>query len=137
MITAWTASYWPSLIAPALQAQDGRDPFSLQPPGLQRSNSEPNMRLMLASPLNSMPQLVFQPAFPAFGSSTTAGALIPYKAPEVSGQQAIALASVVRCVNQRSYFPSPHSARFFLGLWCRLNLMHRLAYAGQHALLKH
>ncbi|CAK0751636.1 hypothetical protein CVIRNUC_002083 [Coccomyxa viridis] len=69
---------------PHSQAQEGRGAFSFQPQGLQRSNSEPNMRLMLASPLSSMPQLVFQPALPAFGSSTTAGALVPYKAPEGS-----------------------------------------------------
>ena len=55
------------------------------------------MRLMLASPLNSMPQLVFQPALPAFGSSTTAGALVPYKAPEVSDQY---VALVLRWVDR-------------------------------------
>ena len=85
------------------------------------------MRLMLASPLNSMPQLVFQPALPAFGSSTTAGALVPYKAPEVSDQY----------VAQRSCPPPQHSALVWLGRLYRLNLMQRLAHAGQHALLKH
>ena len=95
------------------------------------------MRLMLASPLNSMPQLVFQPAFPAFGSSTTAGALVPYKAPEVNGQHLNALADFVGWVDERSCPSLQHSADVWLGLLCRLNLMHRLALAGQHALLKH
>lgn len=67
-----------------MQAQEAPREFSFQPPGLQRSNSEPNMRLMLVSPLNAMPQAIFQQPFPTFGSSTTAGALVPYKAPEVS-----------------------------------------------------
>jgi hypothetical protein len=66
-----------------VQAQGGPSDFSFQPPGLQRSNSEPNMRLMLASPLATMPQQMFPQPFPAFGSSSTAGALVPYKAQEV------------------------------------------------------
>ena len=41
------------------------------------------MRLMLASPLATMPQQMFPQPFPAFGSSSTAGALVPYKAQEV------------------------------------------------------
>ena len=75
------------------------------------------MRLMLASPLNSMPQLVFQPALPAFGSSTTAGALVPYKAPEVSDQHAIALASVVRDPPDRDHVLH-HSTVQLSGLAC-------------------
>lgn len=67
---------------PHSQAQGGPSDFSFQPPGLQRSNSEPNMRLMLASPLATMPQQMFPQPFPAFGSSSTAGALVPYKAQE-------------------------------------------------------
>ena len=42
------------------------------------------MRLMLALPFNTMPQQIFQQPFPTFGGSSTAGALVPYKAPEVS-----------------------------------------------------
>ena len=71
------------------------------------------MRLMLASPLNSMPQLVFQPALPAFGSSTTAGALVPYKAPEVSDQH---VALVVEWADEDHVFH--HSTVHLSGLAC-------------------
>lgn len=66
-----------------LQAQEALAHLAFHPPGLTRSNSEPNLRLMLASPLNAMPQQLFQQPLPAFGGSSTAGALVPYKAPEV------------------------------------------------------
>ncbi len=66
-----------------LQAQEALAHLAFHPPGLTRSNSEPSLRLMLASPLNAMPQQLFQQPLPTFGGSSTAGALVPYKAPEV------------------------------------------------------
>lgn len=74
MLQRWCT--WP-------QAQGALAHLAFQPPGLTRSNSEPSLRLMLASPLNAMPQQLFQQPRPPFGSSSTAGALVPYKAPEV------------------------------------------------------
>lgn len=51
--------------------------------GLQRSNSAPDLRLLLAPPLQ--PLLSIPPAFvQQYASASTAGALVPYKAPEVS-----------------------------------------------------
>jgi hypothetical protein len=64
--------------------------FQFQPgPPLQRSNSAPDLRVLLAGPLNPIPQAAMQggSAFPFGGlSSSTAGALVPYKAPEVRGR---------------------------------------------------
>ncbi|KAK9845363.1 hypothetical protein WJX81_004438 [Elliptochloris bilobata] len=50
--------------------------------GLQRSNSAPDLRVLLAAPLQ--PLLSIPPAFvpPQYASASTAGALVPYKAPE-------------------------------------------------------
>ena len=51
--------------------------------GLQRSNSAPDLRVLLATPLQpllSIPQPVIAP--PQYASASTAGALVPYKAPE-------------------------------------------------------
>lgn len=59
--------------------------FAYQPSaGLQRSNSAPDLRILLSAPLNPIPQVALQGGMnPFVGSSSTAGALVPYKAPEV------------------------------------------------------
>jgi hypothetical protein len=49
---------------------------------MPRSTSAPDLRVMLAAPLQ--PLLSIPPAFvPQYASLSTAGALVPYKAPEV------------------------------------------------------
>ena len=69
--------------ATVMQAPPPR--FAYQPNiGLQRSNSAPDLRILLSGPLNPIPQIALQGGMnPLVGSSSTAGALVPYKAPEV------------------------------------------------------
>ena len=58
--------------------------FAFQPGlPLNRSNSAPDLRILLSGPLNAVPQAVLHQQPPPFGGSSTAFALVPYKAPEV------------------------------------------------------
>ncbi|KAK9906614.1 hypothetical protein WJX75_004980 [Coccomyxa subellipsoidea] len=59
--------------------------FAFQPSlTLNRSNSAPDLRVLLSGPFNAVPQGVLHPQPPPCGGSSTASALIPYKAPEGS-----------------------------------------------------
>lgn len=59
--------------------------FAFQPGlALNRSNSAPDLRVVLAGPVNAVPQAVLLQQPHRFGGSSTAFALVPYKAPEVS-----------------------------------------------------
>ncbi|CAL8462400.1 g1933 [Coccomyxa elongata] len=59
--------------------------FAFQPGlALNRSNSAPDLRVLLAGPVNAVPQAVLLQQPQPFGGSSTAFALVPYKAPEGS-----------------------------------------------------
>ena len=66
---------------------------------MQRSNSAPDLRVLLAAPLQ--PLLSIPPAFvPQYASMSTAGALVPYKAPEVIAEAALSLSPCVTCARR-------------------------------------
>lgn len=71
--------------APLPGAQEADESMEEDTPGVRRSNSAPDLHVMLQQPLQSMPRMLLGPQQQPLGSSSAVGALVPYTATSTKG----------------------------------------------------
>lgn len=67
--------------------QEAEESMEEDTPGVRRSNSAPDLHVMLQQPLQSMPRMLLGPQQQPLGSSSAVGALVPYTATSTKVRQ--------------------------------------------------